>query len=34
MFDRDLRGPIIDYTKAKNKLRKRKKMIEARFHTV
>ena len=34
MFDRNSRGPKIDSTKAKNELRKRKKIIEARFDTV
>ena len=34
MFDRNSRGPKIDSTKAKNELRKRKKLIEARFDTV
>ena len=31
MFDRNSRGPKIDSTKAKNELRKRKKIIEAGF---
>ena len=30
----DLRGPKIDSTKARNELRKRKKIIKARFDTV
>ena len=34
MFDRNSRGPKIDSTKAKNELRKRKKITEARFNTV
>ena len=34
MFDRNSRGPKIDSTKAKNELRKRKKITEARFITV
>ena len=34
MFDRNSRGPIIDCTKAKNEMRERKKIIEARFDTV
>ena len=34
MFDRNSRGPIIDSTKAKNELRKRKKILEASFDIV
>ena len=32
MFDRNSRGPKIDSTKAKNELRKRKKITEACFN--
>ena len=34
MFDRNSRGPTIDSTKAKNELRKIKKLIGARFDIV